>query len=120
MVIFLKNLDMKWKIVLKSVFTIAIASLAISCDQNNLEPLENNSTAPGQVQNVAVENLPGKAKLTYTLPSDQDLLYVKAEYTLASGKKMEVKSSYYNNSLEVVGFANEGEYEIQLYSVKIN
>lgn len=108
---------MKWKKVLKSVFTIAIALLVIGCDQNNHEPLENNSTPPGQVKNVIVENLPGKAKITYTLPLDQDLLYIKAEYTLASGEKMEVKSSYYNNSLEVEGFANEGEYDIQLYSV---
>jgi len=117
MVIFLKNLDMKWKLVWRSFFAIAIASLVISCDQNNLEPIESNSTPPGQIQNVSVENLPGKAKITYTLPSDQDLLYVKAEYTLASGKIMEVKSSYYSNSLEVEGFANEGEYEIKLYSV---
>jgi hypothetical protein len=117
MVIFLKNLDMKWKIVLKSVFTIAVTSLVFSCDQNNLEPLESNSTPPAQVQNVKVDNLPGKAKITYTLPTDQDLLYVRAEYTLASGKKMEVKSSYYNNSLEVEGFANAAEYEVKLYSV---
>jgi hypothetical protein len=117
MVIILKNLDMKWKIVLKSVFTIAITLLVISCDQNKLEPLENNSTAPGQVQNVTVENLPGKSKITYTLPSDQDLLYIKAEYILANGVKMEVKSSYYNNSLEVEGFADAAEYEVKLYSV---
>ncbi|GGA66504.1 hypothetical protein GCM10008015_03980 [Flavobacterium palustre] len=108
---------MKLKIVFRSVFTVAIASLVISCDQNNLEPLENNTTPPAQVQNIIVENLPGKAKITYTLPSDQDLLYVKAEYTLASGKTMEVKSSYYKNSLEVEGFANEGEYDVKLYSV---
>ncbi|MES2240296.1 MAG: DUF4959 domain-containing protein [Bacteroidota bacterium] len=108
---------MKWKIIFRNVFTVVIASIVISCDQNNLEPLENNSEAPGQVKNVTVENLPGSAKITYTLPSDQDLLYVRAEYTLASGKKMEVKSSYYNNSLEVEGFADAKEYEIQLYSV---
>jgi hypothetical protein len=51
------------------------------------------------------------------LPSDQDLLYIKAEYILANGVKMEVKSSYYNNSLEVEGFADAAEYEVKLYSV---
>lgn len=108
---------MKWKIVFRSIFTIAIASLAISCDQNNLEPLEDNSTPPGQVTNVSVENLAGKSKITYSLPTNQDLLYVRAEYTLASGKTMEVKSSYYNNSLEVEGFADAQDYDVKLYSV---
>lgn len=117
MVIFKKIYDMEWKIIFKSIFTIAIASLVISCDQNNLEPLENNTTPPAQVENVTVQNLPGKSKITYTLPSDQDLLYIKAEYTLASGKTMEVRSSYYNNSLEVEGFADAAEYEVKLYSV---
>lgn len=112
-----KYLDMKCKILMNSVFTILMTLSMVSCDQNNLEPLENNSTPPGQVENVSVENLPGKAKITYTLPSNQDLLYVKAVYTLASGKKMEVKSSYYNNSLEVEGFANEADYDVELYSV---
>ncbi|MBF4470532.1 DUF4959 domain-containing protein [Flavobacterium sp. HJJ] len=108
---------MKWKIMFKSIFIIAIALLVISCDKNSLDPLENNLTPPGQVQNVKVENLPGKSKITYTLPTDQDLLYVKAEYTLANGKEMVVKSSYYKNSLEVEGFANDAEYDIKLYAV---
>lgn len=100
-----------------SMFAIVIASLIISCDENKLEPLETNATPPGSVENVSVENLPGKAKLTYTLPKNQDLLYVKAEYTLANGRKMEVKSSYYNNSLVVEGFANEEEQVVTLYAV---
>lgn len=108
---------MKWKIVFESIFTITIALLFVSCDQNDLEPLENNSTPPGQVSNVSVENLAGKSKIIYSLPTDQDLLYVRAEYTLASGKTMEVKSSYYNNSLEVEGFADAKEYDVKLYSV---
>lgn len=108
---------MKWNIFSKSIFTMAITFLIVSCDQNNLEPLENNSTPPDQVENVAVENLAGKAKITYTLPSNQDLLYVKAVYTLASGRIMEVKSSYYNNSLTVEGFADTDEHEIKLYAV---
>jgi hypothetical protein len=94
-----------------------IALIVVSCDQNNLDPLESNSNPPGQVSNVSVENLPGKARLTYSLPSDQDLLYVKAEYTLANGRKMEVKSSYYNNSLLVEGFADTDEHDVKLYAV---
>ncbi|WP_308991131.1 DUF5000 domain-containing lipoprotein [Mariniflexile litorale] len=108
---------MKYKMLKTSVFVIIIASLIISCDENKLEPIENNKIAPDPVENVMVENLPGKSKLTYTLPKDQDLLYVKAEYTLATGRKMEVKSSYYNNSLLVEGFLNEEEQTVKLYAV---
>ncbi|WP_294347519.1 MULTISPECIES: DUF5000 domain-containing lipoprotein [unclassified Sphingobacterium] len=76
-----------------------------------------NSAAPGQVSNVKVENLAGAARITYTLPKDQDLLYVKAVYQLKSGKEMEVKSSYYNNSLLVEGFADTNPHAIKLYAV---
>lgn len=108
---------MKWIVLKRSVISIAIALVVIGCDQNNLEPLENNSTPPSLVTGVSVENLPGGAKITYTLPSNQDLLYVKAEYTLANGTKMQVKSSYYNSSLLVEGFADTKDHVITLYSV---
>jgi hypothetical protein len=108
---------MKWIVLKRSIFTMAMAIAVIGCDENKLEPLERNLTAPGQVQNVIVENLPGKAKITYTLPSEQDLLYVKAEYTLSSGQKMEVKASYYNNALMVEGFGDTEEHVVKLYSV---
>lgn len=108
---------MKWIVLKRSLFTIVMALIVIGCDQNTLTPLESNSVAPGPVTSVSVENLPGSAKITYTLPSNQDLLYVKAEYTLANGTKMQVKSSYYNNSLVVEGFADTKDHVITLYSV---
>lgn len=108
---------MKWTVLKRSLFAVAMALIVIGCDQNYLEPLENNTIPPGQVTNTIVENLPGSAKITYTLPSNPDLLYVKAEYTLANGTKMQVKSSYYNNSLVVEGFGDTKDHVITLYSV---
>ncbi|WP_428741664.1 DUF5000 domain-containing lipoprotein [Tenacibaculum sp.] len=109
---------MKNKILkIKSLAILSMAFIAISCDENNLAPLENNTTPPGIVENVQIENLPGKSVISYALPKDQDLLYVKAEYQLESGKKMEVKSSYYNNSLVVEGFSKEEEETVTLYAV---
>lgn len=78
---------------------------------------EKNTTPPGVISEARVTNLPGAAKIEYRLPVDQDLLYVKAVYTLSSGRKMEVKSSYYNNYLIVEGFADTVEYTIDLYAV---
>lgn len=95
-----------------------LAAGMISCGEDGLRtPLEKNSQAPDPVTNVHVENLPGKARISYTVPVQQDLLYVKAVYKLATGRAMEVKASYYENSLLVEGFADEGEHEVTLYAV---
>jgi len=86
-------------------------------DDGNV-PLENNTEKPGVVTNISVENLPGKAKINYTLPDNQDLLYVEAVYTLpGSGEEKVVKSSYYNNHLTVEGFSTTDEQKIILYTV---
>ncbi|WP_196940130.1 DUF5000 domain-containing lipoprotein [Sphingobacterium pedocola] len=88
-----------------------------SCEAEIKQVYERNMTPPGVITDVKVTNLPGAAKIEYRLPSDQDLLYIKAVYTLSSGRKMEVKSSYYNNSLTVEGFADEIPYSIELFAV---
>ncbi|MCL6218201.1 DUF4959 domain-containing protein [Zunongwangia pacifica] len=90
----------------------------ISCSDEDLQtPLESNEVAPQQVSDVSVENLPGKAKISYRLPEDQDLLYVKAEYTLANGREMVVKSSYYNSTMLLEGFAGEESNEVEITTV---
>jgi len=87
------------------------------CKEDESLPLENNTTPPGVVTNIKVKNGPGNAILTYTSPTDKDLLYVKAIYTLANGKEMEVKSSYYNNSLTLEGFGDTDSHEVKVYAV---
>ncbi|TYP87809.1 uncharacterized protein DUF5126 [Sphingobacterium allocomposti] len=100
-----------------SVTYLLLLCLWTGCSEELREATLYNGTPPGRVSNVQVENLPGGAKISYTLPRDQDLLYVKATYVLPSGREMEVKSSYYNNSLVVEGFADENPHVIKLYSV---
>ena len=51
------------------------------------------------------------------MPNNNNLLYVKAVYTLASGRVMEVKASYYGNTLKVEGFGDTEEHEVKLYAV---
>lgn len=101
------------------IFAISLAMTLVvtGCTDNILEPLEHNSAPLGTVSNVTHENQPGGATITYTLPDEQDLLYVKAEYTLATGQKMQVKSSFYNNSLAVEGFADTKPHVVTLYAV---
>ena len=80
-------------------------------------PLESNGTAPQPISNLSVENLPGKAKLSFTLPKDQDLLYVKANYTLPTGREMEVKSSLYSNSMILEGFSGIEDVDVEVVAV---
>lgn len=100
------------------IFTLLLLTAALSsCKEEFKTAQVTNAAAPQPVSNVQVENLPGAARIHYTLPKDQDLLYVRATYTLASGQEMEVKSSYYNNSLLVEGFADMKPHDIKLSTV---
>ncbi|MEI6948181.1 DUF4959 domain-containing protein [Paraflavisolibacter sp. H34] len=80
-------------------------------------PVESDGAVPAQVSGVKVVNGNGKATISYTLPNDPNLLYVKAVYTITTGQQYEAKASYYNNSLMVEGFADTLEHEVKLYSV---
>lgn len=100
------------------IFMVLLMITFVSCaEDQGPQVLENNSNAPAEVTNVVIENLPGKAKLNYTLPQDEDLLYVVARYTLENGRQMEVKASYYSNSLLLEGFAGQSTTEVKIYAV---
>ncbi|MEO8254503.1 MAG: DUF4959 domain-containing protein [Flavobacterium sp.] len=110
------------KITYTQIFNLVVLMVAlfiVSCSQlDGPNPLESNTIPPGIVSNVQIENLKGKVDLKYTLPSDEDLLYVKAVYKLENGTEMVVKSSYYNNNMTIVGFlGGAGPIKVNLYSV---
>lgn len=91
----------------------------ISCDEA-LEfraPTTSGGEAPKPVTEVNIENLPGKAKISYSLPNDINLLYVKATYKLPNGNIRIVKSSYYKDELLIEGFADTLEHEVKISSV---
>ncbi|HYH55458.1 MAG TPA: DUF4959 domain-containing protein, partial [Anseongella sp.] len=80
-------------------------------------PVENDGSAPGPVSNVSVENLPGSARITYSVPKDPDLLYVKAEFESQPGILRESRGSFFTNSILVEGFGDTDSYEVKLYAV---
>lgn len=108
---------MNMKYFLKSLALLLCMWAVVSCqEEGNQEPIESDSVAPGQVTNVQVEPGPGIVTLSYTLPSDENLLYVKAVYTLKNGTQREVKASYYTNTMVLDGFFDTDEHEVKLYS----
>lgn len=94
--------------------TIALLS---NCDEDEKRPLAQDSIPPGPITNVEVENLPGGALITYTMPSDEDVLYVEATFESANGKLNNWKSSVFNNSIEVAGFPDTVNYTVDLHAV---
>lgn len=102
---------------MKSIFNIILMLLILaSCDDQVMSPIDNDHTVPEPVKNVQVKNLAGAAEISYTLPEDRNLLYVKAVYTV-KGVEREVKSSYFNNKVLVDGFGDTNNYDVTLYSV---
>jgi hypothetical protein len=96
---------------------ILMLLVAGACDKDQLSPIETDGAAPGPVRNATAQSLAGAAKITYSLPSDPDLLYVQAIYKNKAGRDMEFKSSYYTNFLIVNGFADTEPHAVDIYAV---
>lgn len=97
------------------IYLLAVILIIAACKQDKLQPI-NKDSAPQAITNVQVENLAGAAKISYSLPNDPQLLYVKAVYDL-NGEQMEAKASYYTNSLIVDGFGDSTAHQVSLYAV---
>jgi len=103
---------------MKLFILLGLLFVVIACSEEVEQmPLESNNIAPEPVSDLNVENLPGKVKLTFTLPKDQDLLYVKANYILPTGREMEVKSSLYSNSMTLQGFTGNDDVVVDVVAV---
>ena len=97
------------------IFTLALFA---ACRRENLnKPIVTNTTPPGVVSNVSVVNENGKAVITYSLPTNSDLLYVKASYETSPGVSTQVVASRYTNTLTVDGFGDTLAHEVKLYAV---
>lgn len=96
---------------------ISIILILFACDENEHGPLVTDSSIPSVVENVVVTPVNGGLSITYNLPNDSDLLYVKAVYTNSKGEEAEVKTSAFDNVIEILGFGDTTERTVKLYSV---
>jgi len=102
----------------KQILYITLGYIALwSCKEEMPTTITGEGNAPGNVVDVIVENRNGGAKLTYTLPNDDDLLYVKAKYEYPQGNPKEVKASMYVDSLVIEGIGDTEELDVSLYAV---
>src|SRR3954470_15594874 len=103
---------------IKLLYITLLIMVVAGCKRDELnKPVVSNTNPPGLISGISVVNLNGKATLTYTLPADEDLSYVKAVYETSPGQTREVKASHYVNTLTVDGFGDTLTHTIKLYAV---
>ena len=98
------------------LFILFIFAAIISCsDQEDLD-----TSPPGMLSNVSVIPTNGGGIISYTLPSDDDILYVKAVYTNSQGAEVFRVSSKYNSTIEVNGLSQSTPVNVKLFVVDVN
>jgi hypothetical protein len=103
---------------MKKLFKITIFILLLACvDDSTHGPYGSDNTPPGIVSINEVVNTPGGAIIYFTPPNDEDLLYVKASFTDENEIDREVIVSSVIDSLSIVGFAEEGDYPVDVFAV---
>ncbi len=90
---------------------------AVACKEEIPGTLIKGGSKPDQVTNVSVENRPGGAKLSYAVPDNEDLLYVKAIFEYPEGNEREVRASLYVDTLVIEGIGDTRERTVKLIAV---
>ncbi|MDR1415420.1 MAG: DUF4959 domain-containing protein [Odoribacteraceae bacterium] len=95
---------------------LLVLPLCAGCGDDPIGQPPTDSAAPDEITNVQTSSIPGGAIIRYTLPTNEDLLYVMAKYE-RDGAQRDVKSSLYANSLKIEGFGDTMTHPVQLVSV---
>lgn len=111
---------LKKKIMKNSIYIILSFLFIIifgGCEADLKGPLVKDGIDPQIIKNITVENLPGASKISYTLPNDEDLLYVIATYSTKEGEIKQTKSSVFKNYVLIEGFSEIKEFSVSLRTV---
>jgi hypothetical protein len=103
---------------IETILALLLLTAVWSCKKEDVNGIKQGGEGtPGTVSGVTVQNEHGAATISYALPNDEDLLYIKAVYTLPNGTEREVKASFYTNQLRVDGFADTLKHTVRLYAM---
>ena len=105
---------MKYSRYIAIVFLLALLPFMNSCKD---ETASLDTTPPKPITNVEFTALNGGGYFTYTIPEDEDFLYVRGEYMIDNGSVISKTSSVYADTLFIEGLGQVKEYEVKLYSV---
>ncbi|MFT4534626.1 MAG: hypothetical protein ACI9P5_001987 [Saprospiraceae bacterium] len=99
-----------------AILLVLIVCVSSCSEEQPHSPTLSDDVSPSIVSGVELNSINGGFDITYDLPDDQDLLYVKAVYTASNGEEAEVKSSSFSNSIQILGFGDTEEKVIKLYA----
>ena len=98
---------------LKYIFCLLLIVFFTACEENEGQ----DSTAPGVLVVDEITPTNGGGIITYSLPDDSDVLFVRAEYTNSLGIDVYRVSSSYNNSIEIDGLNQTTPVFVNLFVV---
>lgn len=101
----------------KYLYLLGFLLFFFACEEKTLDPISESKGKPDKVTEVTTESTPGGVIISYRIPNNEDVLGVKAVYTITNGRSYESASSYYGNSIELEGYDTVKEYEAQLYTI---
>lgn len=103
---------------MKKYYKLIIFVFLLACvDDSAHGPYGSDNIPPGMVTIDDVVNTPGGAIIYFTPPTDEDLLYVKASFSDENQIDREVIVSSVIDSLNIVGFAEQGDYPVEVVAV---
>lgn len=88
--------------ILNTIVFLIFSAIIISCSEDKIGQTPTNKTPPSPLKNVKITPTNGGAYITYTLPNEEDISYVKCSFEY-NGKKRVARSSIYQNWLIVDG-----------------
>ena len=102
----------------KILIMFSAMALLAACADDPIGQTEQDGPAPTPLKadEVTVIPQPGGADLVYTLPNDEDLLYVEAIYQTNRGQE-KTRASVYQDTLKIRGFGDMEEHEVTLRTV---
>ena len=100
---------------LKAILPI-VGLILLGCEESN----SGDTTPPGELTVVSTTPTNGGGIITYELPQDDDILFVRADYTNAQGEDVFRVSSKNNNQIEISGMVEAEPIDISLRVVDEN
>jgi hypothetical protein len=102
----------------KKVLLFLMLALFACKEDEGHKPLGESSDIPGALQNVRIKkNIAGGAIITFDLPDNSNVFYVKAEYTNSQGEQKDVLVSSYVDTLTIKGLGDTNERIVRIYAV---
>jgi hypothetical protein len=91
--------------------------LCFSCTEKELLPISGSSGKPEKIEILAVDTVSGGVTVNYKIPPTNDIIEIKAVYTLTNGEVRESSSSFYTSFITIDGYNDTDEHEALIYTI---